>query len=116
MSIELYTRDNIDGLVWPDTVDGTYAHDYLMPFFQNGPGAYIRNVHNTSLMVAKAGDTVLPITVTDFHPENTYTVSPYSHYISYGGFEEVERLNNPIAEAAIRAVLSPIAWWFRRSK
>jgi hypothetical protein len=115
VNIELYTRENIGGLAWPDTVDGKYARDYLMPFFQNGASIYMRNVHNTSLMAVKVGDTVLPITVTDFHPENTYTVSPYSHYISYGGFEEVERLNNPIAEAAIRGMLTPIAWWFRQS-
>jgi hypothetical protein len=115
MSLELYSRENIGGIVWPDTVDGRYARDYLMPIMQNGAEAYIRNVHNTSLMAAKVGDVVLPITVTDFHSENTYTVSPYSHYISYGGFEEVERLNNSVAEAAIRGVLTPIAWWFRRS-
>jgi hypothetical protein len=115
VNIELYTRENIGGLDWPETVDGKYARDYLMPFFQNGPGEYMRNVHNTSLMVAKAGNTVLPITMTDFHAENTYTVSPYSHYISYGGFEEVERLNNPIAEAVIKGMLWLIAWWFRQS-
>jgi hypothetical protein len=114
MSLELYSREDIGEMVWPDSVDGRYARDYLMPIMQNGAEAYIRNVHNTSLMAAKVGDGVLPITVTDFHAENTYTVSPYSHYISYGGFEEVERLNNSVAEAAIRGVLTPIAECSRR--
>jgi hypothetical protein len=66
---------------------------------------YIRNVHNTQLMVVKVGETAIPISVTDFHPENTYTVSPYSHYVSYGGLEEVKHLDNPLAEAAREALL-----------
>lgn len=100
---------------WPNTPDGDYAKRYLMPFFQRGTEDFMRNVHHTSLMVAKVGPNVIPLTVSDFHPENSYTVSPYSHYVSYGGFEEVERLNNSAAEAVIKAIFKPIAWYFRRT-
>jgi len=79
----------------------------------DGPQKYIRNVYNTQLMAIKVDDVIIPITVTDFHPENTYTVSPYSHYVSYGGFEEVKHLNNPLAEMLIKLVMNPIAWYFR---
>jgi hypothetical protein len=64
-------------------------------------------------MAVKVGETVIPITVTDFHPQNTYTVSPYSHYVSYGGLEEVKHLNNPLAETVVKAIMKPIAGYFR---
>lgn len=111
----LYTRENIASLRWPSTPDGDYARSYLLPMIQDGPQKYIRNVHNTEVMVAKVDETLLPITVTDFHPENTYTVSPYSHYISYGGYEEVRHLENPPVEALVRLVLHPVAAWLRHN-
>lgn len=115
MNAELFNRENIDSLRWPSTPDGEYARNYLLPMIQDGPQKYIRNVHNTEVMIAKVDETLLPITVTDFHPKNTYTVSPYSHYISYGGYEEVRHLENPPVEALIKLVLHPVADWLRRS-
>jgi hypothetical protein len=112
---QLYTRENINEIQWPSTADGEYARNYLPPIMEN-PQKYIKNVHNTRLMVAKAGDVILPITVSDFHPQNTYTVSPYSHYVSYGGFEEVKHLNNPTVEALIKLIMNPVAWYFRRAE
>jgi len=114
--VQIYTRETIGSLDWPDTPDGKYAQSYLLPFFQNDPSTYISNIHNTTLMLAKIGEVLLPISISDFHPQNTYTVSPYSHYVTYGGFEEIERLGNPAAEAVIRAILRPIGWWFRRAE
>lgn len=115
MKAELYTRENIAALDWPSTPDGEYARNYLLPMIQDGPQAYIRNVHNTEVMIAKVDETLLPITVTDFHPDNTYTCSPYSHYISYGGYEEVRHLENPPVEALVKLILHPVAAWLRRS-
>ncbi|MCL4835909.1 MAG: GNAT family N-acetyltransferase [Caldilineaceae bacterium] len=113
--VQFYTSEKVSQIVWPETADGKYARRYLLPFLSDGPQAYIRNVHNTELMVAQVGETILPLTVTHFHPDNSYTCSPYSHYISYGGYEEVKRLGNPPVEALIRAALHPVAWYFRRA-
>jgi len=112
---ELFTRATIEQLSWPETEDGAYARRYLMPLVKDGPQAYIRNVYNTEMLVAKLGDAILPITLTDFHPENTFTCSPYSHYITYGGFEEVQRIKNPPVEALIKLALHPLAAYLRRS-
>jgi hypothetical protein len=109
----LFTRENIHTLTFPQMDDGDYARRYLIPLMIEDPRKYIRNVYDTQLMAVKVGETVIPITVTDFHPQNTYTVSPYSHYVSYGGLEEVKHLNNPLAEAAVKAIMKPIAWYFR---
>jgi hypothetical protein len=116
MPPELFTRENIHTLTFPQTEDGDYARRYLIPLMTEDPQKYIRNVHNTQLMAVKVGETVVPISATDFHPENTYTVSPYSHYVSYGGLEEVKHLGNPLAEAMVKALMKPVAWYFRQAE
>lgn len=116
MKAELYLPEDLATLSWPDTADGDYARRYLTPFMEHGPQHYVRNAHNTRVLVAKAGETVLPVTVTDFHPENTYACSPYSHYISYGGFEEARRLKNPVARRMILLLLPLLAAYFRRNE
>jgi hypothetical protein len=113
---QLFTRENIRELEWPLSPDGEYARQYLLPIIQDGPQKYFRNVHNTQLMVAKVGEVVLPITVTDFHSENSYTCSPYSHYVLYGGLEEVRHLNKPLLEGFVRLVMKPVGWYFRRAE
>ncbi len=115
MKPELFTHENIHTLTFPQTEDGDYARRYLLPMMMDGAQKYISNVHNTQLMLAKVDNVIVPITISDFHPENTYTVSPYSHYVSYGGFEEVKHLNNPPVEALIKLLMVPIAWYFRKA-
>jgi hypothetical protein len=78
-----------------------------------GVQKYIKNAYNTQLVLAKVGNVIIPITLSDFHPDNTYTVSPYSHYISYGGYEEVKHLNSPLVEVLIKLLLFPVACFFR---
>ena len=116
MQAELFTRENIHTLSFPQTEDGDYARRYLLPMVLNGAEKYIQNVHNTQLMLAKVDDLIIPITTSDFHPDNTYTCSPYSHYVSYGGYEEVKHLNNPPAEALIKLLMGPVAWYFRKAE
>jgi hypothetical protein len=113
MQPELFTRENIHDLSFPQTDDGEYARRYLVPLMTDGVQKYIRNAYHVQLMAAKVGEKILPLTVTDFHPQNTYTVSPYSHYVSYGGLEEVKHLNNPLAETAVKAIMQPVGWYLR---
>jgi hypothetical protein len=115
LNAELFSRANLETLAWPASEDGDYARRYLLPLIMDGPQRYIRNVYNTEMLVVKVGETVLPLTVTDFHPENTFTCSPYSHYISYGGYEEAQRIQNPPLEALIKLALHPLAWFFRQT-
>ncbi len=112
---ELYTRENISSIVWPQTPDGDYARRYLLPIMMDGAQKYIKNMYNTQLMLAKVDDVIIPITISDFHPDNCYTCSPYSHYVSYGGFEEVKHLNNLPVEALIKLIMNPVAWYFRNA-
>ena len=113
MQTNLYDATNITALDWPTTPDGDYARRYLLPFIQHGPQTYVANVH-TDLQVLRVGDTLLPVTPTDYHPDNSYVCSPYNHYITYGQ-EEFRELKNPPVEAALRALFRPIGWYFRRN-
>ncbi|MBK8619309.1 MAG: GNAT family N-acetyltransferase [Anaerolineales bacterium] len=113
MKPELFTRENINDITWPSTADGEYARRYLLPMMMDGAQKYIKNIYNTQLMIAKVDDVIIPITISDFHLDNTYTVSPYSHYVSYGGYEEVKHLHNPPVEALIKLLMGPIAKYFR---
>ncbi|MBI5966015.1 MAG: GNAT family N-acetyltransferase [Chloroflexi bacterium] len=112
-TVELFARENIHALAFPQTEDGDYARRYLLPIILDGAQKYIKNVYNTQLILVKVDDVIIPITISDYHPDNTYTVSPYSHYVSYGGFEEVKHLNNPPVEALIKFIMNPVAWYFR---
>ena len=110
--IHLYNQTNIGALDWPATVDGDYARRYLLPFIQTGPSAYIANVQ-TQMAVLRVDDVLLPITVTDYRPGNSYVCSPYNQYIDYGQ-EELGKLGNRAAEGAVRALLWPLAKLFQR--
>ena len=114
-SVELFTRENINTIEWPETEDGDYARRYLLPMISDGTQKYIKNVYNTQLMLAKVDDVVIPVTLSDFHAGNSYTVSPYSHYVSYGGYEEVKHLNNPLLETLVKFLMRPVAWYFKTS-
>jgi hypothetical protein len=116
MKPELFTRKNIHTLTFPQTADGDYARRYLLPMMMDGAQKYIENVHNTQMMLAKVDNVIIPITVSDFHIDNSYTVSPYSHYVSYGGYEEVKHLNNPPVEALVKLLMRPVAWYFRNAE
>ncbi len=114
MNVALYDRANLGALDWPATTDGDYARRYLVPFMEHGPRAYIANAH-TELQVLRVGATLLPITPTRFHPDNSYVCSPYSHYVAYGQ-EEFVTLKNPPLEAALRLLFRPLGWYFRRAQ
>lgn len=80
---QLFDAQSIDTLEWPQTEEADYARRFFVPLMKEGVGTYISNVYGQPLVV-KAGDTVLPILLTDDNDENTYVCSPYGHYISYG--------------------------------
>lgn len=111
--VQLYGAAEVESIPWPDTADGDEARRYLTPFLRDGPTRYIRNA-DTNVYVLRVGDVALPVTAGDFNPANSYVVSPYTHYITYGQ-EEFVNLKNPPAEALLRLLFKPLAAWFRRA-
>ena len=80
---QLYDSNNIDSLIWPDTIDGQYAKVYLVPLIKNTISHYIPNIQ-ADIYVLKFNEMVLPILVTTENYSNSWVCSPYAHYISYG--------------------------------
>lgn len=113
-TVRRYTRANLAALDWPATPDGDYARRYLTPFILEGPERYLANVHHTEMQAVRVDDVVLPLTLSEYHPDNSYVCSPYTHYITYGQ-EEFRTLGNPAAEALLRALFRPLGAWFRRA-
>lgn len=112
--VRVYARSTLAALDWPATPDGDYARRYLTPFILDGPARYIANVHQTEMRAVRVENTVLPITLSRYHPDNSYVCSPYTHYITYGQ-EEFRTLKSPVIEAGLRGLFIPIGWFFRRS-
>ena len=108
----IYDQSTIQRLGWPATPDGDYAQRYLLPFLEHGPQRYIANVH-TDLRLLAVDDVILPVTVTQYHPENSYVCSPYNHYFAYGE-EEMEKLGHLMLAALFRLLLRPVAGYFLR--
>ena len=113
MNVGLFNSTNLGDLVWSDTIDSVYAKSYLLPLINDGPQTYISNVH-TNLQLLQIGEVTLPITVTEYHPENSYVCSPYNHYFAYGE-EEFGKLGNPVFEMALQVGLSPLFFLYRHS-
>ena len=114
MPVALYTAAEVETIPWPATPAGDEARRYLTPLLRDGPTRYVRNA-DTQLYVLRVGDVSLPATAGAFNPANSYVVSPYTHYITYGQ-EEFAALKNPPLEAFLRLLFKPIAAWFRRAQ
>lgn len=110
----LYDEHTIDELVWPDTPDGQYAKNYLLPMVKHTTTAYIKNV-KTKLYILSLDHLILPVTVNDEDYENSYVCSPYTHYVSYA-IEELRELKNPLVEAVLKVPISILGWCLKRSK
>ncbi|MFZ4816305.1 MAG: GNAT family N-acetyltransferase [Phototrophicaceae bacterium] len=106
--------DNPAAIRWPNTPDGDYACRYLTPLLEQSTAHYIANIH-TRLQVVQLDDLTIPITIPPPTPSSTlqsYVVSPYNHYFTYT-LEELDKLQNPTLEVAIRAAFAPLRWLYR---
>ncbi len=103
-SIQLYNKDVLPDLQWPQTPDAEYARSYLTPMIQDGVSPYIVNC-DTEMMVLAVDDLVLPVTINHAEYENSYVCSPYTHYIRYAA-EELRNLENPIMRHNLYATLA----------
>ncbi|NGX57422.1 MAG: hypothetical protein K940chlam3_00313 [Chlamydiae bacterium] len=97
--VKIYDSSTIDDLPWPDNEEGGYARNFLIPFIKNGPDTYIENV-KTELVALHIDDHVLPVTISNIHPDNCFVCSPSSFY---GGFskERVKAIENDLLKALL---------------
>ncbi|RME98796.1 MAG: GNAT family N-acetyltransferase [Chloroflexi bacterium] len=111
--VRLFTAANLAQLDWTSTPQADFARRYLPPLMERGPAALIPNVR-ADLQLVQVDNRLLPVTVTRPHPANSYVCSPFNHYFAYG-LQELDRLDNPALAAALRLLLAPAVWAYRRS-
>ncbi|SEB23509.1 GNAT family N-acetyltransferase [Paenibacillus sp. 276b] len=109
-----YDRNSLQDMDWPNTEDGRDARAYLEPMMLQGTRDFIINV-NTTLLIARIDDLVLPLTVNDAEYENSYVCSPYTHYVRYAK-QELTMLRKPLLEKGLFALLSVVGWGMRQSQ
>lgn len=114
IGIQLYDASEADRVPWPDTEDGRYARDYLLPLLREGTARYIANTE-TRLMVLRIDDMVLPVTVNEAEYGNSYVCSPYTHYIAYA-IQELAMLQKPWLEHALKVLLRGLGLLCRATK
>ncbi len=94
VTLQLFDANTIQDLTWPETDDGRYARQYLLPLIQQGAMPFIANAQTTCMALLIDRQIVLPVTVNQREYDNSYVCSPYSHYVSYAK-EELVLLENP---------------------
>ncbi|MEU7831922.1 GNAT family N-acetyltransferase [Nonomuraea sp. NPDC049129] len=104
---ELFTKDTLGELPWPDTEDGAYARDYLVPLVEHGTEAFVTNVATTYGVLLVDGRIVLPVSVNDGEQGNAWVCSPYTHYVTYAG-EELRVLGSGVLRAVLAAALAAL--------
>ncbi|MCC6192684.1 MAG: GNAT family N-acetyltransferase [Anaerolineales bacterium] len=113
--VDLYSATDVGLVSWPNTPEGDEARRYLAPLLRDGPTRYVRNADTQVYALRVDNALIVPATAGAFNPANSYVVSPYAHYITYGQ-EEFATLKNPPAEALLRLLFRPLAAWFRRAQ
>ncbi|MGQ8872677.1 GNAT family N-acetyltransferase [Paenibacillus sp. TSA_86.1] len=112
--VRLYDRHSIHNMDWPDTEDARYAQAYLEPMMTLGTTEYMTNV-NTTLLLARIDNLVLPVTVNEEEYNNAYVCSPYTHYVRYAK-QELTMLQKPVLEKGLSLLLTFIGWGMKKSR
>lgn len=99
--IQLYDETNIDELKWPNSAQGIWAKEYLLPLMKEGVDKYITNV-KTQLFVLLLNDIVIPLTVNHREYENSYLVS---NYYGISHFAEQLQSTHPLTHKILQPFL-----------
>ncbi|MFD0710313.1 GNAT family N-acetyltransferase [Paenibacillus sp. GCM10027626] len=113
--MRLYDRHNIDELRWPETANGQYAKQYLMPLIKGDTAHAISNAKTKVYVLAAGDEHILPITVNEAEYGNSYVCSPYTHYVSYAR-EELQLLGSRAARGALSLLLYGVGAFLRSTQ
>lgn len=102
--IKLYSKEHIEEIEWDNYRNGTEVSAYFSPLMKEGVKKYIKNI-DVDIFILAMDDLLIPISKTNFQPDNSYVVSPYVHYIRYTT-EELKELNSPLLEWLLKWMLS----------
>ncbi|MGE0791651.1 MAG: GNAT family N-acetyltransferase [Sandaracinaceae bacterium] len=113
MSVALHLGGD-RAIAWPDTRDARVARAYFEPILREGTTFVAPNV-DADLGIAIVDAEVVPYTVSRELGDQSYVVSPYTHYITYGA-EEIGKLETPALEAPLRVLVRGLGALFRAAR
>jgi hypothetical protein len=111
---KLYSKETIDALEWPKTIDGEYAKKYLLPLIKKGISHFIDNIE-AEIFVLKCDDIVLPIVVANENYEDAYVCSIFSFYISLA-LEQLRLVENPFFRKIVKGLLQVMGKLLKKGK
>src|SRR6478752_528038 len=89
--VTIYDTGTADKIAWPSEVP-SHEKEYLLTILKNQPSSIIKNAI-ADFCLLKIDDQMIPITICDCIPKNTYLISAYTQYISYT-IEELSVIKN----------------------
>lgn len=92
--ITLYDAMSASQISWPSNHESDKTKDYLENLVKNGPSHAIKNA-TADFRLLKIDNQIIPITICDFAPKNTYLCSVYTQYIDYT-IEELSVIKNDL--------------------
>jgi hypothetical protein len=81
--VQLFDAATLESLPWPESSDGRYARDYLLPWLKHGSAHLVSNVQTTCFVLVLDESIILPVTLNEREYANSYVCSPYAHYVTY---------------------------------
>ncbi len=109
--IQLFDRETIKSLVWPDTEAGLKAKRFLEPLVKNNISYYIDNI-NADIFVLKVDQFVFPVIVAQKNYRDSFICSPYGQYISYAK-EYLPLIGNRFLELCANSFLTILGIFLR---
>ena len=111
---ELFDRERIDEVVWPESEEGRFARKFYVPLIKNGIENYIDNIR-AEISLLQIDHYLFPIITAEKNYTNSFICSPYGQYIEYAK-HSVGLIENPFFEALTKNVLSGLGFFFRLGK
>ena len=107
-SIQIFGRNQLHQIRWPETSYGQYAHSLLSAWMQQGTLAYIDKI-DAEVQVLQTGDLIFPLVRSNplARVHNSYVCSPVCHYLDYARAEvTMEMAQYPILRASLESLIT----------
>lgn len=98
MNAILCGADELKRVLAQEEVESIRECRKLLPLLNAPKGLYFDNV-DTRFLILHTGRNAMPVTVNRAEYENSYVVSPYTHFVSYA-LDELRLLSSPVLRSA----------------
>lgn len=108
--VKIFDESNLDE--YRENHKDKFVYEYAYPFLSYGSENLISNLKTNVKVLQLSNGREVIITINKKEYSNTYTVSPFSHFITYC-YDELYCLNNKILEFVLRPIIYLIGLLFK---